>query len=400
MNTRDDTQDNREPMGLGVVRGHMDDWAELAIDYLDGALPNDTRLAVEDHLRSCPSCAARLGTQREVADMLEAVDYVDPPSNLSDAIREALLYPVKPLPMPGREPKPHSLSWSQRLRPWIPVTVCVAAVLIGVVAFGVIRNRPGYFSASSVNVATTTTGRGAVADKSTEAAPSASTAFGATSTVAASATTTVASAHTTVASVSSVPMTGASTPTASAPIQDKATLISTLKSTNGPAYLALGGAAGAGPVDNNSVAPTTTTSSDGSQPDQAAAGQLEDKATLITGMTTLEPLPSELWLGGPTFAAFLRQKDAAPLVDLLNSMGMSVTLELTAPGDKADIVSQILARRPELPILSSEAVPQPEVSGNTFTTSSLPPADQSGATPPTLPDQGGAYVLIILVVTL
>ena len=399
MNTRDDKQDNREPSGLGSLDGHLDDWAELAIDYLDGSLPSDTRLAVEEHLKRCPSCSARLGTQREIADMLEAVDYVDPPSSLSDKIREALLYPVKPLPMPGREPKPHSLSWSRRLRPWIPVTVCVAAVLIGVVTFGVIRNRPGYFSVSQ-SVTTTTTTHGAVADKGVASAPSASTAFGSVSTAGASATTTAASARTTVASTSSVPLTGASTPATSAPIQDKATLINTLKSTNGPYYLALGGAAGAGPVYNNSVPSTTSTSSDGAQSDQAAAGQMADKAALITNMTTLEPLPSELWLGGPTFAAFLRQKDAAPLIDLLNSMGMSVTLESTAPADKADIVAQILASRPGLPMLSAQAVPQPEVSGNTFTTSPLPPADQSGGTPTTLPDEGGAYVLVILVVTL
>ncbi len=398
MNTRDDKQDNREPLGLGSLDGHVDDWAELAVDYLDGSLPSDARLAVEEHLKRCPSCAARLGTQREIADMLEAVDYVDPPSSLSDRIRQALLYPMKPLPMPGREPKPHSLSWSRRLRPWIPVTVCVAAVLIGVVTFGVIRNRPGYFSVSQS--VTTTTARGAVADKGVESAPSASTAFGSASTVAASATTTVAPARTTAASTSSVPLAGASKPATSAPIQDKATLINTLKSSNGPYYLALGGAAGAGPVYNNSVPSTTTTSSNGAQSNQARAGQMAEKAALVTSMTTLEPLPSELWLGGPTFAAFLRQKDAAPLIDLLNSMGMSVTLESTAPADKADIVAQILASRPKLPILSAQAVPQPEVSDNTFTTSPLPPANQSGGTPPTLPDEGGAYVLVILVVTL
>ena len=259
---------------------------------------------------------------------------VDPPSGLSDRIRQALLYPMKPLPTPGRSRNRIRLM-ERRLRPWIPVTVCVAAVLIGVVAFGVIRNRPGYFSVSQS--VTTTTASGAVANKGVEGAPSASTAFGSASTVAASATTTVAPARTTAASTSSVPLAGASRPATPAPIQDKATLINTLKSSDGPYYLALGGVAGAGPVYNNSVPATTTTSSNGAQSNQARAGQMAEKAALVTSMTTLEPLPSELWLGGPTFAAFLRQKDAAPLIDLLNSMGMSVTLESTAPADKADI---------------------------------------------------------------
>jgi anti-sigma factor RsiW len=403
MDTPGDKQENREPSGLSDLDGHVDDWAELAVDYVDGVLPQKTRLAVEEHIRTCSSCAARLQTQRRVADLLEAVEYVDPPSDLSDRIREQLLFPVKPLPVPGREPKPHPLSWGRRLRPWIPVTVAVAAVLIGVVAYGLIRNQPGYYSAEVAQSTTTSTARGAAdsSGKGLGAAPGATAAQGPTSagvSTTAGTPTTAAAAVTTVASASSVTMTESSVPPNA--IRDKAMVVNTLKSTNGPAYLTLGGAAGSGPVNNNSAPSSTTSTSAGSPPDESATEQLDQKAALVTAMTTLQPLSSDLWLGGPTFAAFLRQKDAAPLVDLLNSMGMTVTLESEPPESMAQIATQILGLRPELPILASELTPQPAVNRNTFTTSTLAPADQSGGTPAALPDEGGPYVLIILVVTL
>jgi hypothetical protein len=126
---------------------------------------------------------------------------------------------------------------------------------------------------------------------------------------------------------------------------------------------------------------------------------LEDKAALITGLTSLEPLPGALSLGGPTFAAFLRQKDAGALIDLLNSMGMSVTLKLTPPDGMGDTAAQILDRRPELPNLASELTPQPAVNRNTWTTSAPAPVVQSSGATTTLTDDREKYVLVVLVVT-
>ena len=72
----------------------MDDWEELAVLYLDGALSYEAKLAVEEHLRVCPSCAARMETQRQVAGLLETVEYVDPPSDLFGRIQDELLSPA------------------------------------------------------------------------------------------------------------------------------------------------------------------------------------------------------------------------------------------------------------------------------------------------------------------
>jgi hypothetical protein len=182
-------------------------------------------------------------------------------------------------------------------------------------------------------------------------------------------------------------------------IQDKALLIDALESTNGPAYLTLAGTAGSGPADNNSAPASTTSTGSTGQSDQSITAQLQQKAALITNMTTLEPLSTGLWLGGPTFAAFLRQSDASTLVDLLNSAGMTVALEPTPPDNMTEIAAQILDRRPDLPVLGSGVSQQPSGDGNALTTSTLAPAGQSSGTQVTLPDEGGAYVLIILVVT-
>ena len=407
MSNSDDTQNMRESMGRsdleghiddwGNLEGHVDDWSDIALDYIDGVLLPETSLAVEEHLKACPSCAGRLETQREVEDLLQEVEFVEPPSDLSDRIREGILFPTRPLPVLSGHAARRSLSWGRRLRPWIPVTVAVAAVLIGVVAIGLIRNQPGYFSTVATSTTTAAT-KFSAEDKGSTPSASGMGALGATSTTAAGSVTSAGPTPTTVASASSVTMVTAST-SARGSVHDKAAIVSTLQSTNGPAYLALSGAAGAGPVDNNAPPPPTTSTSTGTPSDQAASQQLEDKAALITGLTSLEPLPGALSLGGPTFAAFLRQKDAGALIDLLNSMGMSVTLKLTPPDGMGDTAAQILDRRPELPNLASELTPQPALNRNTWTTSAPAPVEQSSGATTTLTDDRENYVLVVLVVT-
>jgi Putative zinc-finger len=385
--------DSLSPRGSGDLDGHVDDWEELAVLYLDGALSYEAKRAVEAHLRACASCAARMETQRRVVGLLETVEYIDPPSDLFGRIQDGLLSPAGAPSASVRRRAQGRASW-RRIRTWVPVTVAVAAVLIGVFAYGLTRERPGPFSSVVQGTsATTTTTRYSNAVKAGATAP---TAHSTTTAAAMETSTTAAAATTTMAVTSSVTMTESSVPPTA--IQDKALLIDALESTNGPAYLTVAGTAGAGPADNNSAPASTTSTGSAAQSGQSATAQLQLKALLITNMTTLEPLSTGLWLGGPTFAAFLRQSDASTLVDLLNSAGLTVSLEPTPPDNMTQIAAQILDRRPDLPVLGSGVSQQPGGNGNALTTSTLAPAGQSSGTQVTLPDESGAYVLIILVV--
>ena len=386
--------DSLPPKGSGNLDGHVDDWEDLAVQYLDGALSHEAKLAVEAHLSLCPSCAARMETQRRVVGLLETVEYIDPPSDLFGRIQDELLSPVR---VPSSSVRGRAQGWTswRRIRTWVPVTVAVAAVLIGVFAYGLTRERPGPFSSVVQGTGlTTTTARYSNDVKAGATAP---TAHSTTTAAAMETSTTAAAATTTMAVTSSVTMTESSVPPTA--VHDKALLIEALESTNGPAYLTVAGTAGSSPADNNSAPASTTSTGSAAQSGQSIAEQLQQKALLITSMTTLEPLSTGLWLGGPTFAAFLRQSDASTLVDLLNSAGMTVALEPTPPDNMTEIAAQILDRRPDLPVLGSEVSQQPSGNGNALTTSTLAPAGQSSGTQVALPDEGGAYVLIILVVT-
>jgi hypothetical protein len=144
---------------------------------------------------------------------------------------------------------------------------------------------------------------------------------------------------------------------------------------------------------------SSTTSSSGPQSGQDATEQSQEMAALVTQATELQTLPAELWLGGPTFAAFLRQADAASLIDLLNYSGLAVALDFAPPSGSQDIAARIVALRPDLPVLAANLASQASGTGHDFATSTLPPADQSGETGTILPDDAGGYILVILVVT-
>jgi anti-sigma factor RsiW len=62
---------------------HVDDWAEVAVDYLDGRLDEPTKLAVEDHLSGCPDCAARLRRQQYVVSFVQDTVLDEPPEDRS-----------------------------------------------------------------------------------------------------------------------------------------------------------------------------------------------------------------------------------------------------------------------------------------------------------------------------
>jgi len=84
-----------------IIRGdqHVDDWAEIAVDYLDGQLDHDTRTAVEAHLSGCPDCATRLRRQQYVVSFLQETALDDSPEDLEYRSIGQIIFPS-----PGEQP--------------------------------------------------------------------------------------------------------------------------------------------------------------------------------------------------------------------------------------------------------------------------------------------------------
>ena len=398
----DDQHTGSEGAPTGSISGHLDEWEEAAVDYLDGALDAQTAAAVEAHLRNCPTCAARLRTQQGLVSFLEDIDYEEPPSSLEDRVLGELLFPSKPVAETERleegapsqsTPSRWSAIWHRRIVQWVPVTVAVVALLGAVVTYGVVRSG-GNDSRDMAEVATTAAGLAAKeADGALEESATVST-------TAAPATTTamLGAGSVPAATDGSVTTTGAltyATPAAGATL-DKEAMVAGLEAASAPAYF----------VFETYTAPPAGTGADD--------GVSASIAAQITALTGLQPLDQALWLDGPTFAAYLPREDAKPLVDLLFSIGSSfeTTLALAQQplagrgsdarpaADETDTVSHILERKAEFPELSADRTPPPAVNSWSFTTStSLPVNSQSGQVEtPLSPGATDARVLVVIYV--
>ncbi|MGI9052795.1 MAG: anti-sigma factor family protein [Ilumatobacteraceae bacterium] len=65
------------------------EFVDTVSDWMEGALSDDQRLLLEEHLVICPDCAAYLAQLRLAVSVLRAVDDAD--EGPSRAAREALL---------------------------------------------------------------------------------------------------------------------------------------------------------------------------------------------------------------------------------------------------------------------------------------------------------------------
>ena len=387
----------------GGLVSHIDDWGEFAVDYLDGRLTSEDKVAIEQHLADCPSCASRMAAQQSVITFLQRTPQEDSPESMEDAVLGELLFPTKPgapQAFRGRElqsaPRP---SWTRRLRPWLPVTAAVAVILIGIVAFGVLR------SGSNTNVATkdgTTLRFAAEQDATARSTVAGATASGATPTTAAAGVST-----TLLASSASTTTGGANLSVASAPavIRDEKAMITALKSAPGPAYVTFEALPASAP-DSTGVTETATTLADGSAAtttETIPATAVDDVISQIAAFTGLEQLSPDLSMGGPTFAAYVSHMQLTAFLDLLFSIKSSVKVDLALRMDpEADLTTNaglILEHKAQMPVLEAQVVPQPAVVRYSFTTSTLVPAD-TGTTSPDLvtPDDAGTHVLIVIFV--
>lgn len=389
-----------------TIRGdqHVDDWIEVAVDYLDGQVDAATKAAVESHLAGCSDCANRLRAQQGVVRFLQQTVLDEAPEHLEYRTLGELVFP-SPGGRPVFEPpasveRPRSSRLARRLRPWIPVSVAVVALLAAVAGYGIVRSgvdQTGSDVAGTFGARTEATAESSEASTDIAGGKLATPMTAATVGAAPSTTETIPSTTTAVAAV---------TITA-----DRRTMIRQIETAQAPTYVAFQ----AQEVTPASDVSTGTTGVDsGGEPPLApltvTAEQASEVMSQIAAFSGLEPLDESLWLGGPTYAVYLPRIDAEELVDLVRSIGASCGLLVVSrggPPERAkDVVAKLMEHKKRFPILEAARAPQPATWGFSFTTSTL--VDDSGSpddtgrdgetSSTTLPDQSGDYILLVIYV--
>lgn len=389
-----------------TIRGdqHIDDWLEVAVDYLDGQVDEATKAAVEHHLAACSGCADRLRAQQGVVRFMQRTPLDDPPEDLEYRTLGELVFPSpggEPafrLPTPAERRPRRSLA--RRLQPWIPVSVAVVALLVAVAGYGIARSGA---DRTSTEVAGTFGARSeataSVSETSTDAGGEQS-ATPATAVTAGATPTVTEMTPSTTAAVTEVTITA-----------DRRTMIRQLETAQAPTFVAFQ-AQEATPASDVSTSANGVDS--GGEPPAEAPGVTPEQAgevvAQIAEFSGLEPLDESLWLGGPTYAVYLPRIDAEELVDLVRSIGAScglvVVLRGGPPERVKDMMGKLMEHKKRFPILEAARAPQPATWGFSFTTSTLPDgpgetgdttsSGQSSST--TLPDQSGDHVLLIIYV--
>jgi anti-sigma factor RsiW len=403
MMLRDSEHDGRMEAPAGAVLGHLDDWEELAVDYLDGQLDSETATSVEAHLSDCPACAARLQTQQRLISFLEQIDFEDPPADLENLVLGEALLHSKPVQTVERafadEPSRWSMLWRRKIVPWAPVTVALVALLVAGLSYGLLRSGGG----TSMQAASQTTLSQDAQEKDAEAARIADASAGesadSVTTTAVAATTPMLGAGATIApSAESTLTTTFLTYSAwdFVTTRDKETMIADLEAAGAPAYFVFEG---------------TAAPAGGGEEDIATGTAVAEQLTALTG---LEPLDESLWLDGPTFAAYVPRDNAKQLVDLLLSIGASFQFSVglawqplsarvgdtQSAGAGSNFAPLLMERKAEFAELSAHPTPQPAVTPWSFTTSTSAPATDAagGGTSLLLPDEAGTHVLVVIYV--
>jgi hypothetical protein len=400
----------------GALSGHLDDWEDIAVDFVDGRLDPGTKSLVEQHLSVCPDCSARLQRQQTTLAWLREAPQVDAPAFLehrvidevvwgTDTEKDRQVYEVEPRPSRVR-------SWRPSMRAWVPATVVILAVLVGVVGFAVLRSGGG-----REQVAVTTTAAVVAGAVATDAsAPMLeTTAAGQGSSTGTSETVALEGPPTTTASASTVaPGTEPDTNIAKAfgpSVQDRDGMIGSVTSAtpDSPAFFLFQSSPPAATTDEGvaqpqSVETTIPSPITGEGETLVTREQADAVAVQITAQTDLEPLDQSLTFDRPTFAAYVPLDDVAQLVDLLRSIGSSLDLTVCVTREPGPAVEEwlpgLLEGKSRLVELSASRTPSPAVSSWTFTTSTLrPPSEAAGDAPAEpAPDEAVTRVLVVILV--
>ena len=63
---------------------------ELLMDYLEGVLPEETRLAIDAHVASCPKCTAFVASYRATPRILRDATEPSIPEELQESLKKWL----------------------------------------------------------------------------------------------------------------------------------------------------------------------------------------------------------------------------------------------------------------------------------------------------------------------
>ncbi|HUD70530.1 MAG TPA: zf-HC2 domain-containing protein [Dongiaceae bacterium] len=66
------------------------DGATLVTDYLEGALPDDLRVAIDAHLAGCPRCVAFVRAYRETPRIVRESTAIEIPEGLAASLQKFL----------------------------------------------------------------------------------------------------------------------------------------------------------------------------------------------------------------------------------------------------------------------------------------------------------------------
>jgi hypothetical protein len=414
---------NSSDDGIEPVRhisGHIDDWEEVAVDYLDGRLDEGTRASVDSHLHGCPRCAARMQAQQGMMGFLRTAPSEEAPSDLEDAVLRALLFS----PSPKVNAQRHAVEqtarrsnragwWQRTMVQWIPATAVVVAILAAVVVFGVVRSGTGPSDEGAPTTVASAETAAKVADgevASLEAAPE-TTAGPTASTAAAGVTEESAMGMGTETTDADAFVTAA--PSMATFIHDRQGMIDSLSAAGGaPAYFLFENVTVEPAAPGAAEPPVTTIPSPltGNGDTLISDEQAGAVASQITALTGLQPLGDEtLFFGTPAFAAYVPLASTEQLVDLLRGVGDSAGLTVSLiPWLDSLVAEQIgtllVAHEAELVELTATRAVQPSTSDWSFTTSTLPVAadepagDREGTEVTTLPrpDLVSTHVLVVI----
>ncbi len=366
-----------------AISGHVEDWAELAVDFLDDHLDAATKDAVQAHIDQCPECADRLAAQREVVSLFADDVLAEVPVELESLVLERVLAAQTPGRVSrlfhrrsaGTSPSARRRAILSPAGPWLPALAGAAAVAVLVLAL-TIPDRANELDDTSdtvVSMAATEEGSARMTTDS-EAQPPSTTSqalLGLGETATDSGDTDAATGATeTAASLASLQPAGPY-------MQEESTMTDGLAQASSPAYFFFGT-----PEDSLVT--------------QVQADAIASALTSATGLRLVDSTQSS---GVRTFAAFVPRDDSAAVVRLLCSIGDShklpVCLSLSPGSEVMTVVQSMLKDKYALAELSAyPATP----SGWRYTTSTAPPTTAGTAVTEKAAslDEMGTHVLVVI----
>jgi hypothetical protein len=372
-----------------TLSGHMDDWQELAVGYVDSLLDQSSEGAVRDHLETCPDCARRLAAQQGALKLLRQTALAEAPAELEDKVLSEVLASRGSAPAAEasrsarrRQPQRRPRTWLSTTRPWVPATVAAVALLAVAVALG-ITSQPNLSQEGLATGEAASSADAAVAaadtESSTGGARNSSTTAPALLGMSGS-----APVSTETAAVFTTPGLSASSASMrpSGPyLKTRGAMVSGLTQASAPGYFFFG-------IEGEGF---------------LTAQQADSVASRVTTATGLQLMRQDLSSDMRAFAAFVAREDASAVVDLLCSIGASLQLTVSLslqPGSAVTAWSEsLLQSQYDVAQLYASPSQPPATAGWSYTTSTSPTTLEDAQAPKAPPlDEAAARVLVVILV--